>query len=427
MFKKQILFLMIGILLLSACSSQTDEPTATAVPENPTETIMDPTQEATDPGTIIEGDRMACTTVYGYETTAETDQYQAIVDELPPLDLEEDFVRGNPEAPITIFEYADFQCPACVGFAQYTEVLIEYFPETIRVVFRHLPLPSIHDKAFISGMAGEAAGAQGMFWEMHDFLYESQREWSGFSEEEFVDWIITQAGSMGMDTEQFESDLLDEEVRQDLEDLTAERLNKGMNYTPFVVINDRIFRNNQPDIFGLIGIYEFDGYEECPSWVIDPEKSYTAVLDTSAGEIEIELFSDVAPLAVNSFVFLAQEGWYDGVYFHRVVEDFVAQAGDPSGLGAVNPGYTFANETTSGLSFDSAGVLGMANAGPDTNGSQFFITLAPTTDLDGGYTIFGEVKEGSLSVLDEIALRDSNTAVGFEGATIINSIEIIEE
>jgi cyclophilin family peptidyl-prolyl cis-trans isomerase/protein-disulfide isomerase len=370
---------------------------------------------------------MACTTVYGYETTAETDQYQAIVDELPPLDLEEDFVRGNPEAPITIFEYADFQCPACVGFAQYTEVLIEYFPETIRVVFRHLPLPSIHDKAFISGMAGEAAGAQGMFWEMHDFLYESQREWSGFGEEEFVDWIITQAGSMGMDTEQFESDLLDEEVRQDLEDLTAERLNKGMNYTPFVVINDRIFRNNQPDIFGLIGIYEFDGYEECPSWVIDPEKSYTAVLDTSAGEIEIELFSDVAPLAVNSFVFLAQEGWYDGVYFHRVVEDFVAQAGDPSGLGAVNPGYTFANETTSGLSFDSAGVLGMANAGPDTNGSQFFITLAPTTDLDGGYTIFGEVKEGSLSVLDEIALRDPNTAVGFEGATIINSIEIIEE
>ncbi len=427
MFKKQFLFLIIGVLLLSACSSGTTEPTATRVPEDPTEPTEAPTQEATDSGNVFEGDRMPCTTVFDYETTAETQQYQAIVDELTPLDLEEDFLRGDPEAPITIFEYADFQCPACVGFAQYTELLLESFPSTIKVVFRHLPLPSIHDKAFISGMAGEAAGAQGMFWEMHDFLYESQREWSGFSEEEFVDWVITQAGSLGMDTEQFEDDLLDEEVRTDLEELTDERLNKGMNYTPFVVINDRIYRNNKPDLFGLIGIYEFDGYEQCPPWVIDPENSYTAVLNTSAGEIRIELFADVAPLAVNSFVFLSQEGWYDGVYFHRVVEDFVAQAGDPSGLGAVNPGYTFANETGSGLSFDSAGVLGMANAGPDTNGSQFFITLAPATDLDGGYTIFGEVAEGSLAVLDEIALRDPNTAVGFEGATVINSIEIIEE
>ena len=189
MFKKQLLFLIIGVLLLSACSSQASEPTATAIPEDPTETSAEPTQEQTDPGTVVEGDRMSCTTVFDYETTADMDQYQAIVDELPPLDLEEDFVRGNPEAPITIFEYADFQCPACVGFAQYTELLLEYFPETIRVVFRHLPLPSIHDKAFISGMAGEAAGAQGMFWEMHDFLYQNQQQWSGFSVDEFVDWI----------------------------------------------------------------------------------------------------------------------------------------------------------------------------------------------------------------------------------------------
>lgn len=427
MLKKQILFLIIGVLLLSACSSRTAEPTATAIPEEPTEPTDMPTQEITDPGNVFEGDRMPCTTVFDYETTAETEQYQAIVDELPPLDLEEDFVRGDPEAPITIFEYADFQCPACVGFAQYTGLLLEYFPSTIKVVFRHLPLPSIHDKAFIAGMAGEAAGAQGMFWSMHDFLYENQSQWSGFSEAEFIDWIITQAESMGMDPVQFEVDLTDEDVRENLEEVTAERLSSGMNYTPFVVVNDRIYRNNKPDLFGLVGIYAFDGFEQCPSWVIDPEKSYTAVLDTSAGEIRIELFPDVAPLAVNSFAFLAQEGWYDEVYFHRVVEDFVAQAGDPSGLGAVNPGYTFANETGSGLSFDRAGVLGMANAGPNTNGSQFFITLAPATDLDSGYTIFGEVVEGSLSVLDEISLRDPNTAVGFEDATIINSIEIIEE
>jgi len=136
---------------------------------------------------------MPCTTVYNYETTAETDQYQAAADQMPPLDLEEDWVRGNPEAPVTIFEYADFQCPACVGFAQYTELLLETFPDTIKVVFRHLPLPSIHNLAFISGMAGEAAGAQGMFWEMHDFLYANQSQWNTFTEDEFIDWILVQA------------------------------------------------------------------------------------------------------------------------------------------------------------------------------------------------------------------------------------------
>ena len=117
----------------------------------------------------------------------------------------------------------------------------------------------------------------------------------------------------------------------------------------------------------------------------------------------MELYADVAPLAVNNFIFLAQEGWYDGVFFHRVVEEFVAQAGDPSGYGAVGPGYTFDNETDNDLVYNEAGILGMANSGADRNGSQFFITLGPTPDLNGGYTIFGKVKEDSLAVLDEIA------------------------
>jgi len=192
------------------------------------------------------------------------------------------------------------------------------------------------------------------------------------------------------------------------------------------VVNDRIYRDSKPNLFALIGIYEFDGFQQCPPWNIDPDGEYLAKLDTSAGEIEIELYADAAPIAVNSFVFLAQSGWYDGVYFHRVISDFVAQAGDPSGLGVIGPGYTFANETDNQLSFDRKGILGMANAGVDTNGSQFFITLAPVTDLDGGYTIFGEVTAESMDVLDQIALRDPQTAIDFDDATVINGIEIIE-
>ncbi len=426
MFRKQMLFIIIGILLFSACSSQTAEPTPTLTPDELVEPTEILTEEAAEPVNITEGDSMPCSTVYDYETDAETDQYQAVVDQQPPV-TDEDWIYGNPDAPITVVEYEDFQCPACPSFSLGIKQLIAQFPSSIRVIFRHLPLASIHDKAYISSMAAEAAGAQGKFWEMHDILYINQSVWTGLAEADFVDWVTGQAEALGLDIAQFEEDLYDEDARAALEETTEARLNMGMHYTPFVVVNDRIWRSNNPNLYGLIGIYEFDGYEGCPPWVIDPDKSYTAVLNTSAGEIKIELYADVAPLAVNSLVFLSQEGWYDGVYFHRVVEDFVAQAGDPSGLGAVSPGYTFDNETDNDLSFDSAGVLGMANAGTDTNGSQFFITLAPTTDLDGGYTIFGKVKEESMSVLDNIALRDPSTAVDFEGATIINSIEIIEE
>ena len=401
MTKKAMFLILMGVLILSAC-----KPAAEAV--------------------VLEGDRMPCSTVYDYETSAEVAQYQSVVDEQPPV-TGEDWIYGNPDAPITIVEYEDFQCPACTSFSLGIKELINEYPDTIRVVFRHLPLPSIHDKAYLSSMAAEAAGAQGKFWEMHDFLYINQQEWTGMTEDAFVDWTLSRAEELELDTTQFEQDLYDESKRAELEATTEQRLANGMNYTPFVVVNDRIWRNNTPNLYGLIGIYEFDGFEECPPWVIDVDRDYLARLDTSAGEINIKLYSADAPLAVNSFVFLAQNGWFDEVYFHRVIDGFVAQAGDPSGLGVVGPGYSFENETDNELSFDRAGILGMANAGADSNGSQFFITLAPATDLDGGYTIFGEVAEDSLGVLDDIARRNPQSAADFEDATIINGIEIIEE
>lgn len=421
MVKKFTYLLLLAVLLLTACSPETTETPAAEIPSEATQPVGE--EESDVP---LDSDLMPCSTIYNYPTTAETDQYQAVVDQQPAV-TEEDWVYGNPDAPITVVEYEDFQCPACPGFSLGIKQLINDFPSSIRVVFRHLPLPSIHDKAYISSMAAEAAGAQGKFWEMHDILYINQQAWTGLPESDFVSWVKGQAETLGLDIQQFEEDLYDEEARAELETTTEARLEMGLHYTPFVVVNDRIWRENKPNLYGLIGIYEFDGYQECPPWVIEEGKSYLARLETSVGEIEINLFADTAPLAVNSFVFLAQEGWFDEIYFHRVVEGFVAQAGDPSGLGVIGPGYSFANETDNDLSYDRAGLVGMANAGPDTNGSQFFITLAPATNLDGGYTIFGEVTEASLAVLDEIALRDPQTAVDFTNATQILSVEIIEE
>lgn len=421
MIKNILSVLVLGLFVLSACSpAETETPTLV-----PIEAVVE-TDTVREPVDVAAGEKMPCSTVYEYEITPETAQYQTAADQQPPI-TEEDWVYGDFDAPITIVEYADFQCPACVGFSLGIKELINEYPGAIRVVFRHLPLPSIHALAYISGMAAEAAGAQGKFWEMHDLLYQNQQQWNVYSEKEFIDWAILQAEALDLDIDQFTADLNDKEARDELESVNQERLSLGMHYTPFVVINDRVWRENKPNLYGLIGIYAFDGYEECPPWVIEKDQTYLAKLDTSAGQIEIDLYADVAPLAVNSFVFLAQEGWFDNVYFHRVIDEFVAQAGDPSGLGAVGPGYTFVNETGNDLSFDRKGILGMANAGVDTNGSQFFITLGPTTTLDGGYTIFGEVTEESLPILDEIALRDPQTAVDFDEATIIYGVEIIAE
>jgi peptidylprolyl isomerase/peptidyl-prolyl cis-trans isomerase B (cyclophilin B) len=144
--------------------------------------------------------------------------------------------------------------------------------------------------------------------------------------------------------------------------------------------------------------------------VIEAGKEYRAVVTTNKGAMVLELFSDQAPNTVNNFVFLTLNGYYDGIVFHRVLEDFMAQTGDPTGTGTGGPGYTFADEFHPELSHDGAGVLSMANAGPGprgegTNGSQFFITFAATPWLDGKHSVFGRVIDGA-EVLGKIQRVD---------------------
>ncbi len=141
-------------------------------------------------------------------------------------------------------------------------------------------------------------------------------------------------------------------------------------------------------------------YSSPPAFSIDLDKSYSATLRTTQGEIGLDLFADQAPQAVNSFVFLAGEGFYDGVIFHRVVPGFVIQGGDPTGTGMGGPGYKFADELNNPRSY-SRGTLAMANAGPNTNGSQFFVCL-DNVGLPYSYTIFGEVTSG-MEAVDAIA------------------------
>jgi cyclophilin family peptidyl-prolyl cis-trans isomerase len=158
-------------------------------------------------------------------------------------------------------------------------------------------------------------------------------------------------------------------------------------------------------------------YNEAPPMKIDQTKQYFATFKmANGGEFIVELYPDKAPITVNSFVFLACKNYFDGVTFHRVLEGFMAQGGDPTGTGKGGPGYEFVNEN-SDLTFDKAGVVAMANAGPDTNGSQFFITFGPTEQLNGGYTIFGQVVEG-MDVVNAITRRDPQQNPSLEGDAI---------
>lgn len=159
-------------------------------------------------------------------------------------------------------------------------------------------------------------------------------------------------------------------------------------------------------------------YSSAPAMQIDPQKSYTARFDTSKGQFDIQLFAKEAPITVNNFVFLARDGFYDGIVFHRVIKNppFMIQGGDPTGTGRGGPGYRFNDEAGAlRLRHDGPGVLSMANAGANTNGSQFFITHIATPHLDGKHAVFGKVTGDGQKVVNAIEQGDT-----------INSITIIE-
>jgi len=139
---------------------------------------------------------------------------------------------------------------------------------------------------------------------------------------------------------------------------------------------------------------------------IDSQKTYRITIETNRGDMELELYPEHAPKTVNNFVFLAQEGFYDGVVFHRVISDFMIQGGDPTGTGRGGPGYKFEDEVAGNPLRHETGVISMANAGPNTNGSQFFITHSPQPHLDGMHTVFGKLVKGQ-DIMNAIQQGDS--------------------
>lgn len=325
-----------------------------------------------------------------------------------------DWIRGPSDAATTFIVYSDFQSAAGAGLNSLLKQLQKELPEDVRVIYRHAPKTELNDKAMLAAQAAEAAAEQGKFWEMHDLLFSRQIEWTRSTPTEFRDWLNKQAASLNLDVARFNADMEREDIIQYVEQERQFAQERGVLVTPFLLINGQIYNGpleyeSLERIVRLVALGKRQ-FRECPPMVIDQNKEYTATLLTEKGSVVVLLYADKAPLTVNNFVFLARNGWYDRITWHRVLPDFVAQTGDPSGTGSGGPGYFFKDEIVPSLKFDRPGLVAMANYGPDTNGSQFFITFAPIPDLDGRYTIFGEVLSG-MEVLKQLKPRDPQPGI----------------
>ncbi len=381
-------------LCLASCSTAPAEPSSTL----PVETITPAQLGPTSTYTTLTATRVPVTPT-------------ATLRPIAPIS-ESDWIRGPADAPIQILLYSDFQCPYCIAFA---EVLAEaelLHPNEIQVIYRHFPLVSVHDKATLAAQISEAAGAQGAFWPMHDLLYGKTGEWVQLSPSDFLTWALEQAELLGLNTVQMENELAAGAYAQKINEAYQFARESGILGTPFIFFNGYWFRLD-PSLSNLEAAIRLElvAQQQMSSpatYPLDPEAVYIAKLITNLGIIEIQLLPGESPKAVENFLGLAAAGWFDGNPFFEVIPGRLVETGDPSGTGFGGPGYTFADEISPRLTFDVPGLVAMSSIAPDTNGSQFFISLAPLPDLTGTRTIFGRVITG-LEFLQGLAAREPIT------------------
>jgi cyclophilin family peptidyl-prolyl cis-trans isomerase/protein-disulfide isomerase len=419
-FQFVLVTLLVFIMLLSACAVNTPTPPLTEAESTstgasvgmeelgtPLPTIELPPTPTPDTRLFDEENRMICTIYEPMFPPLSDEEKEAMAGIGEVTDA--DHIRGNPDAILTVMEYSDFQCSACKVFYDEIEKFAALYPDEVRLVFRNFPLVSLHPNATMAAQAAEAAALQGKYWEMYNLLFSKQSEWSTLGADTLDAWLKEAAAELGLD-KKFNEDLISQEITDKVQSDLEEAMTAGLNQTPTVFLNGRYWPYNW-DVNTLSMVLKVVQAEknletECPPYTIDQEKEYFATIELEHGDVVIELFPKQAPMAVNSFVYLARKGFYDGVTFHRVMHDFVAQAGDPSGTGISGSGYEFREEVVSELTFDKEGVVGAAKTTmPNTSGSQFFITYGPAPELDGGYTIFGQVVSG-MDVVKQITERD---------------------
>jgi len=326
--------------------------------------------------------------------------------------------------------YSDYQDLRSGLFEDVTDRLLEEHPNDVRVVSRIFPIIKINDKAALAAQAAAAAAEQNKFWELHDLLYAQQENWVNLSVTDFEQWISAQASVLELNVDQFKADMKREDIVARIQKAWEDGQTMGLPGTPLILINGQIYGgprdyNSINDIVQLILLGKRQ-YKACPPVTVQQNTQYIATLHTGKGDVVIQLFADKAPITVNSFMFLARNGWYDDITFHRVIPDLFAQTGDPSGTGKGNPGYYIITEIDPSLKFTTPGMVAMVNSGPDTSGSQFFITYGNTTQYDGQYTIFGQVLSG-MEIVESLTPRDAQPGIETPSGDKLINITIDEK
>ena len=408
MSKKLISFILFLFTLATACAPA---PASPATVTSPTPKIIIPTPPS-------------CTSIIT-EPTPGPDTPSIF-----PPENKTDRARGAENPSVTIVDYSDYQDPRSGLFEEQLNHLLKEHPDDVRVVSRVFPLIAVNDKAALAAQAAEAAAEQDKFWDVHDLLFAQQANWMNLSVQDFEQWITAQASALAMDVDQFKSDMQREDIVAKVQKAWEDGQAMGLPGTPLVLINGQIYGgprdyNSLKDIVQLVLLGKRQ-YVSCPPVTVQQTRQYIATLHTEKGDVVIQLFADKAPITVNSFIFLARNGWYDDITFHRVIPDLFAQTGDPSGTGKGNPGYYIITEIDPSLKFSGPGMVAMVNSGPDTSGSQFFITYAATTQYDGQYTIFGQVLEG-MDGVEALTPRDAQPGTGTPPGDKLISITIEEK
>lgn len=432
---------VLSILVLSACQNLFGLATPT---QTPRATIGNPTRTLAPTATAVPTTK-ASPTPTSMPTLAITPSGPATCSAAPILPVipeevdkkipdpgKSDWILGSDTAKIIIYEYTDYQCQVCAGLAINLHQLQILFPEDVKIVFRYLPLTVEHDKAALAAQAAEAAGLQDKYWEMHDILFGRQAEWISLSVKEFSTWLVDQADELELDKTQFMADMTSDATIQKVFDATRKSAETSLTTPPALFFNKTLYQQGWVDLSSLANMVLYyklpeRAFTACPDQTIDPNKKYTATFSTEKGDIVFELYPQEAPMAVNNFIFLANQKWYDNTPFYRVVPGYLVQAGDPTGTGAGRPGFEYSIEVTPKLRFNQPGMLAMAvDQKNSMNGSQFFVTYASIPEFDGKYTIFGKVIEG-LDVLQSLRPRDPYYDQLLLSPDVLKSVTIQEQ
>jgi cyclophilin family peptidyl-prolyl cis-trans isomerase/protein-disulfide isomerase len=404
---RSFLLLLLSVIMLASCSP---EPGNLNTYPSVTSNVV---QTATP-------DKMPCTLLH-FPTT-------------PEVALGAEFesrghISGPTDAPVTIIAFSDYQCLECTYLADSLRQIRSTHPNDVRLIYLHAPQLN-RDKDGLAIQAVEAADLQGKFWEMHDLLFEKHTEWSVLVPAEFETWVTSQAADLGMDVTRFQADFGSPQV--------ADRLQLAIQFMagvkpflpPLLFVNSTSPYTALADFASLDTVVRLNAltmrqFSDCPPMRVDKLKQYIVTLHTSKGDVVLQLFPEKAPKAVNNFIFLARNGWYDEITFYRVLPEDRVMTGDPSETGLGNPGYLFETEISAGLRFDQPGMVAMDNDGPDTNGSRFFINLARNPQMDGQYTIFGQVLSG-LDIFSTLTTRNPQPGVVLPAGDELISVSIEE-